>query len=196
MYSLIALPLMALTAHAASSSYCPLLGPAWPAPSLNTDSEFASATKSISQKLDALGKSGNLTDSISIQIFSGSEAKSLFTYSYTALPVKNATIGVKEVTEDSIFRIGSGSKLWTMLLLLMKTHSNIFNDPVAKYVPQLQSASKDLQHNSTMQLDQANYIQWDQVTIGELASHLAGIPRDCIILYPIEAITELQSQAC
>lgn len=180
MRSFAILALLPLVAHAASPSYCPLLGPVWPAPSLANSPDFASATKNISQTLDSLAKAGKLEDSISLQIFSGSEPQSSFTYSYTAPSIKNATLGVKEITEDTVFRIGSGSKLWTMFLLTIKTHGKILNDPVAKYIPQLRAASSDLQKNSTEKSYQANYIQWDQVTVGEIASHLAGFPRDCM----------------
>lgn len=181
MYPLLMLPFMALVTMAAKPAYCPLLGPVFPAPSyLSSDPTFAAAKANISMALDQAAHAGNLTDSVSLQIFSGSDPNPLFRYSYTAPITRNATIGVREVNENTVFRIGSGSKLWTMFLFLMRTHGALFNEPIAKYVPELLAAAKDVRHNSTRQRNKANYLQWNQVTIGELASHLAGLTRDCM----------------
>jgi CubicO group peptidase (beta-lactamase class C family) len=52
-------------------------------------------------------------------------------------------------------------------------------DPVAKYIPEIQAAVVDLLRNSTKRHDGINFTKWNEVTVGELASHLAGIARDC-----------------
>jgi CubicO group peptidase (beta-lactamase class C family) len=66
-----------------------------------------------------------------------------------------------------------------MLLLLIEDGFNILQDPVAKYIPEIQAAVVDLRRNSTKSRDGINFTKWNEVTVGELASYLAGIPRDC-----------------
>lgn len=173
-------------AYAENPSYCPLLGPVYPPPtSLSEHVDFLSATKEIVLYLEASAEAGNLSDSISLQIFSGRDEASLFRYSYTTPTTQNATLGVQEVNENTVFRIGSGSKLWTVLMLMMQTHGRIWNEPIAKYVPRLGVAANDARHNSTQLEDQIGFAQWGEVTVGELASHSAGIMRDCMCTEPL-----------
>jgi hypothetical protein len=56
-----------------------------------------------------------------------------------------------------------------------------FHEPVAKWVPELRDAAKKLRNNATMPNDKINHLRWDEVTIGELASHLAGVIREYIV---------------
>ncbi|KAJ5292306.1 uncharacterized protein N7443_008259 [Penicillium atrosanguineum] len=168
------LPLIALSVDAVKP-YCPLLGPIFPPPrSLVNSPEIAAAKRQITLVIEDAISAGNLTDSISLQIFSGSDNDSIFRYSYSAPVTSSATMGVKKVSEDTVFRIGSGSKLWTMFMFLLETDGDVFTDPITKYVPSLSTTS-----NATRKFTgKIDHIQWDGVTVGELASHLAGIPRD------------------
>jgi CubicO group peptidase (beta-lactamase class C family) len=61
-----------------------------------------------------------------------------------------------------------------MLLYMTFNGTRHFEEAVSKYVPELRSP-----YNRSQQIDQIDYVNWDEVTIGELASHQAGIPRDC-----------------
>ncbi|PLB39806.1 serine hydrolase domain-containing protein, partial [Aspergillus candidus] len=88
------------------------------------------------------------------------------------------TTGVRHVDKDTVFRIGSGSKLWTVLLLLKEMGDRVFSHPVGAYVPELLEAAEKFRHNKTAANDQANLMRWDEVTVGELASHMAGVTRD------------------
>ncbi|KAJ5087063.1 beta-lactamase [Penicillium alfredii] len=123
--------------------------------------------------LDNAVKTGKLKNSLSLQIFSAYDSKPLFEHYYTAPEVRNATRGVRKVDEDTVFRIGSGSKLRTMLLYMIETNGTRLDEPVAKYVPELKKAADKLGHSKMEQADEADYVQWDQGTIGELASDLA-----------------------
>ncbi|KAJ5884700.1 beta-lactamase/transpeptidase-like protein [Penicillium taxi] len=175
MRSLTLIPLIAVAAQAAQPAYCPLLGSFFPPPeSISSNAEFVAALDSISLELT----SANLTNSVSFQIFSGSDHFSAYKYSHTSSVTKQASHGVNEVDEDTVFRIGSGSKLWTMLLLMIETQGHILNERVINYVPHLRAASRHLCRNATMQADQADFLRWDEVTVGELASHLSGVARD------------------
>ncbi|KAI9926587.1 hypothetical protein MW887_004355 [Aspergillus wentii] len=184
MYSILLLFLLPVTL---ASSYCPLLGPVFPIPkSLCNNAAITTAKHNISSILDATTK-GTLplnsildlnSTSFSLQIFSTGDSAPLFEYSYTSPDIRNATVGVREVDGDTIFRIGSGSKLWTVLLLLIEKGDAVFAEPVAKYVPEIRDAVKELSRNTTEKRDGIDFPRWEEITIGELASHMSGIGRD------------------
>src|SRR2546430_9821303 len=68
----------------------------------------------------------------------------------------------RRVTEDSIFNLGSGAKVFatTLLAQAVKQGELSLDDPVAKYVTELQRGD-DIR----------------RVTLGQLASHTSGLPR-------------------
>ena len=111
-----------------------------------------------------------------MQIFSSQEHDSAFGFYHTDDPVTVGAVGVQEVDEDTVFRIGSVSKLWTMLLYMTLGGTRYFHEPASKYVPELRA-----RHNSTDTKYTIDHVQWSDVTIGELASHQAGILRDCTV---------------
>lgn len=113
-----------------------------------------------------------------MQVFDASDSGSLLSLSYTADSI-NTTLGVNQVDENTVFRIGSTSKLWTMLLLLIENGPASLDDPIARYIPELRQAVFELSRNSTMARDGIDFTKWNEVTLGELASHLSGIARDC-----------------
>ncbi|KAK3985433.1 beta-lactamase/transpeptidase-like protein [Cladorrhinum sp. PSN332] len=78
-------------------------------------------------------------------------------------------IGTDEVTANTVYRVGSISKIFTVLSVLQES-SISFEDPVTKYLPSL----NDNQPNGSS----IEAVQWDQVTVGSLASHISGIGRD------------------
>lgn len=159
---------------------CPLLGPIYPPPrDLSHDTAFNSALQNITSSIQDAVNAGHLSsDSISMQIFDASDSGSLLSLSYTADSI-NTTLGVNQVDENTVFRIGSTSKLWTMLLLLIENGSVSLDDPIARYIPELRQAVFELSRNSTMARDGIDFTKWNEVTLGELASHLSGISRDC-----------------
>jgi beta-lactamase class C len=67
----------------------------------------------------------------------------------------------KPVTDDTIFEIGSVSKLFTTLLLALEVNAGMmkFNDPVSKYLP------------DTGRLN----IPFDRITLKDLATHTSGL---------------------
>jgi CubicO group peptidase (beta-lactamase class C family) len=48
-----------------------------------------------------------------------------------------------------------------------------WNDPITRYVPELKQAQSNYSASSAI-----DSVQWEEVTLGELASHMAGITRD------------------
>lgn len=176
-------PFLAATLAAGSPNlYCPLLGPVFPPPqNLNDSPTWHDLRENITATLhseiqkaktsEEYGSVLNFTStSFALQIFSTSDSDPLLFEAYTSETTREANIGVQEVDQDTVFRIGSGSKLWTTLLLLKELGDGVFSDPVSKYVPELAAAEV---------ADGVSSVRWDEVTVGELVSHMAGIARDC-----------------
>ena len=74
------------------------------------------------------------------------------------------------VDENSIYRIGNISKAFTVYTFLLELGDRYWNDAVSSHVPELAAASTG---------NVVTQVQWDQVTLGDLAGQMAGIDRDC-----------------
>jgi CubicO group peptidase (beta-lactamase class C family) len=158
--------------HALSFQSCPFLGVDFPAPTkLAGSSIIQNATSNLLAAINTAINSGVNGSSFSIDIFSMHEPTSLFTFHHSS-PSLNSSVGVKTVDSNSIYRIGSISKLFTAYLLLIEAGDVHFSDPVTKFVPELQAAPQALS-------DDFDFVDWNSVTIGNLASHMSGIGRDC-----------------
>jgi CubicO group peptidase (beta-lactamase class C family) len=176
MRSLWSLCLLAVSVKTQKTADCPLLGPAFPAPTaLSRDPLFLKTTEQLTSQLNVAIENGTLPSiSFAVQIFSSLEDDSAFGFYHTDEPVKNGTVGVQTVDENTVFRIGSISKVWTMFLYMTMGGTKYFHEPISKYVPELRAS-----HNRTQAQDSIDHVRWSDVTIGELASHQAGILRDC-----------------
>ena len=170
---------------------CPIQGPAFPAPKdVASSSTFTQAKNQLLNTLDKAIHASNTTEvlgidpdsiSFSLQVFNTKKDQPLLEYYHTAPSIQNSTVGVSEVDADTVFRIGSVSKLWTVLMLLIEKGDASFSEPVAKYVPELRDAAIELKQNVTMRDDEIDHLRWDEVTLGELASHMAGAIRECTL---------------
>ncbi|KAE8420763.1 beta-lactamase/transpeptidase-like protein [Aspergillus pseudocaelatus] len=167
---------------------CPIQGPAFPAPKdVTSSSIFTQAKNQLLSTLEKATHASNITEvlgvdpdsiSFSLQVFNTKNDQPLLEYYHTAPSIQNSTVGVREVDADTVFRIGSVSKLWTVLMLLVEKGDASLSEPVAKYVPELRDAAIELRQNVTMRDDEVDHLRWDEVTIGELASHMAGVIRE------------------
>ena len=160
---------------------CPLLGPVLPAPTNPASATaVANAQSTFAAYLDGLLDTGTTdygtldtqTTSFSINIFSAHDETSLFSYHYEA-PGLNGSLTSGQLNDDTLYRIGSLSKLLTVYTLLIQVGDAYLDDPVTKYVPELAAAAA-----GAGQVDVHN-IRWEDITIRALGSHLSGIPRDC-----------------
>lgn len=77
---------------------------------------------------------------------------------------------------NTIYRVGSVSKLLTVYTYLAAVGDVSFNEPVTMYIPELAAYAK--QNASALNAGDINLVDWNDVTVGSLASHLAGIARD------------------
>lgn len=179
---LLCAPLLML---ASTSAYtpCPLLGPVFEPPShLASDFSFQGALKSLESTLEKAGTTGHShygkwaasTNGFAVGIFDTSSSDQLFSYQFTSKQIKASRLGATVITSDSLFRIGSLSKLITAYLFLIEAGSGYWDCPVTDYVPELATA----QHACSATSDPIGCIDWNDVTLGALASHMAGIPRD------------------
>lgn len=159
---------------------CPLEGAVYKAPSQPSKSEAIIKAKEAFEaelvrafKSDEESTFGTLgyQNSFSVELYSIHESEALHTHHWTA-PQVPTTSGQKNVDGNSIFRVGSISKLITTYIYLINAGFKGWNDPITDYVPQLK------EYAEKSKTDPLNVVDWDEVTVGGLASHLAGITTD------------------
>ncbi|KAL4876197.1 beta-lactamase/transpeptidase-like protein [Aspergillus karnatakaensis] len=115
--------------------------------------------------------------SFAIQIYSASDPKPLLEHYQSAKILKSVRRGVRSVDENTVFRVGSVTKLWTTLLLLIESGFSVIHEPVHKYVPQLQEFIGEVRADGGMEPNPIDVVEWEDVTVGELISHTAGMER-------------------
>lgn len=165
----------------AQPKHCSLLGPDIPPPRKPSNSTaiqtaLLSIQSAISSAINTENTTYGLLDttstSFSISIFSQHEPDSLFTYHYNAPSLANSSDGVKEIDGDSLYRIGSISKLLTVYTFLITVGDTSFNEPITKFIPELaQYTAQNPASNNEIDIT-----DWSSITIGSLTSHLGGIP--------------------
>ncbi len=141
---------------------CPILGPTYPEVLDPISSGvFAAAKASFNDEITKALASGQLDNgtAFSIQVFSRNSDKLLFDYHHGP-----------SVGPDTLYRIGSISKVMTVYTTLAELGDKYWTEPVTKYVPELAKLKvQDPVYNT----------DWSEVTLGALASYLSGIARDC-----------------
>ncbi|KAF5586420.1 nitrilase [Fusarium pseudocircinatum] len=153
-------------------SPCPLFGPDLPIPTaLGDDISIKDTLSEVLELVPSLDIDFQNT-SFSIDIFPATDKRPLFTYHHSGTYHGH---GVQVVNDTTVYRIGSISKLLTAYVYLLEVGDVSFNQPVTRYVPELADISARLRSKSASTLE---FVNWDVITIGALASHMAGIPRD------------------
>ena len=109
----------------------------------------------------------------SISFFSAEEGI-LFDHhqSLTTMPVSTSSSGI--VDGDYICGVGTVSKLITMYTLLTCAGDSHLANPITNYIPKLKALGKNLK----VEEDSIDHASWEDMTLGEVASHMAGIVRD------------------
>lgn len=178
----VSLGLSLLLAKSALAEYhpCVLIGPDVPIPkAVSSTSAFkdgiVSMKKAIADAIDSgvtsYGDMDASATSFSLEIYSLHEEDPLFTYHYDAPGLADSADGVKKIDSDSIYRLGSISKLLTVYTFLATVGDVSFNQPITKYIPEL--AEYAAEHAGD---DEIDFMDWDSVTIGSLTSQLSGMP--------------------
>ncbi|KAI2472479.1 beta-lactamase/transpeptidase-like protein [Annulohypoxylon bovei var. microspora] len=166
---------------------CPLDGPAFPKPLRLPESEAVkTAVATLKDKFVNITAAAQ-NYSMSIQVFSATDPLPLFSLSHTApsLASQNTT-GVKSVDENTVFRLGSLTKIYTIYAFLINAGDSYWNEPITKYVPELQALAN--------RSDPVNYVAWDDITLGGLATQLTGIPREYALLGELTQSKEIRGQ--
>ncbi|KAK8089738.1 beta-lactamase 2 [Apiospora hydei] len=156
---------------AVSLGPCPPLGPVLPAPVRpSADPDVQAAAKSFEGSLNAL-TAGYNASAVSVAVKSIHEDQPFFSFHYT--PPHFNTSGTHKVDADTVYRIASISKLFTVLGLLLLDGVRM-DDPVTKYLPQL----RDLKRQPGDEVNEITTLDWDEITLGSLASHQSGLGSD------------------
>ncbi|KAH7157346.1 beta-lactamase/transpeptidase-like protein [Dactylonectria estremocensis] len=150
----------------ADAKACPPMGAVFPAP--QAPSQNTAVKKAVSALKGALDEQTSAlfeASALSVGVKSIHEDDPLFTYHFT--PPK-AGSGAQEVGDDTMYRIASVSKLFTVLAALQNTDIDM-NASVLKYLPQLNETATD---------DPILSLNWEEITVASLAGHLSGLGVD------------------
>ncbi|KAI1265503.1 beta-lactamase/transpeptidase-like protein [Xylariaceae sp. FL1019] len=164
--------LLAKLSIAARDGLCPPLGPVLPAPiSPSSDTSVQAAIQNLTDYFRDLTADFNTTG-LAVAVQSIHEAKPMLEFYYTP-PTFDAN-GTTDVNSETVFRLGSISKMFAILSVLTSGVMKM-EDPVVKYVPELLQLSPE-----DSEVNDITSVAWNQVTIGSLASHLSGIGADLV----------------
>jgi CubicO group peptidase (beta-lactamase class C family) len=96
-------------------------------------------------------------------------------YHYTSPALNESSKKNQYTNQNSIYRIDGLTELFTVWSLLITQGDRILNAPVTEHLPELALASKN---------NRIGRVDWDDVTVGQLATHMSGIARDCEFFFP------------
>ncbi|KAF9770521.1 hypothetical protein IL306_011925 [Fusarium sp. DS 682] len=164
---------MALIAGSATASVIlsndvPLIGPSFLS---NFDISKTGFLNEAKEKFPSLiedlfeAKTLNKTDLIfAVDVFSASTNDSLYSYFHVGDTYKD-TLTKGNLTEDTIFRAGSVTKVFTVYAIIAKAGIEALSYPVSIFLPEL------LGNSSSNPLER---IDWSEITVGALAAQQAG----------------------
>ncbi|KAH9904273.1 beta-lactamase/transpeptidase-like protein [Xylariomycetidae sp. FL2044] len=164
-------------ASVAGIANCPFPGPAFPKPTNLAESNvintaIANLTATFNARGADIDTNPNGT-SWAIQVFSASSEEPVWENYHTALNLLGVdTPGTEAIEAGTVFRLGSVTKIFTILNFLIHAGDGYWNTPVTSFIPELNLLADKAQYDSIMNT------AWDEITLGNLASHMAGIVRD------------------
>ncbi|KAI0176545.1 beta-lactamase/transpeptidase-like protein [Hypoxylon sp. FL1284] len=184
MWLLGVLCLLAITRGVQSKPSCPLYGLGYPKPTNVLAEEGIQIARDaldgvFADYIDNSNETGSDRFSYSVEVFSASEDEPLWSHYWTApnLPTLNST-GVSKVDGDTVYRLGSVTKIFTALTFLAQVGDSMWNDPITKYLPEIRALVKDGDDAS----HSISKPDWEAITIGSLASQMSGLVRDYALL--------------
>ena len=162
-----------------TSLNCPLLGPDFAAPRNLSSSKLVTEAGTSFLRLvnDSTTVSGS--DAISVSLFSLDEDGALFEYHNSPANLAASPKSVRTIDTNIIYRVASISKLFTVRTFLIEAGDSYWSQPVTKFVPEL-AAAIEYGGNGSIEFDEIDNVHWEEVTLGSLASYMAGIARDGI----------------
>lgn len=153
---------------------CPIMGPRYPVPSgLSQWPSVKDALANLTNALDDLITSDGQseftdttpnTTTFAIAAFEADDSYDgapplLYEFYHLAPSFENTTA----IGSTNVYNLGGVSQVFTVYAFLAAAGQEMLNEPVTKFVPELSSDSP---------------IDWDSVLLFDLATDLAGIPRD------------------
>ena len=147
---------------------CPIQGPVYPSGfDLTKSDAVREATEQFPQVVEKLFSSGAIDPKQSyftVDVFSTSTNESFYSYSHVAIGL-NGTLTAGVLNDETIWRTGSVSKLFTVYALIAVAGLEVLEHPVTRYLPELSGNSRE---------DALTKMIWEDVTVGALASQQAG----------------------
>ncbi|KAI3333500.1 beta-lactamase/transpeptidase-like protein [Ustulina deusta] len=174
--------IQAIGSHAKQN--CPLYGLGYPKPTnLFGNQGIKNAASSLDsvfgQYIDNANNTGSDRFSYSVHVFSAYEQTPLWSHYWTAKNLETMnTTGVKKVDGDTVYRIGSLTKIFTMLTFLAEVGDSSWNEPITKFIPEIAVMAANGGDNS----HSLTSPDWGSITIGALASQISGLMRDYSML--------------
>ncbi|KAF5534098.1 beta-lactamase 2 [Fusarium phyllophilum] len=165
----------------ATPRYCPPYGPVLPAPRQASQHPAVQyAVDTITNVLKGQTAGFNLSG-VSVGVKSIYEDEPLLDFHYTP-PITNPKEGVKKIDSSTVYRLGSISKVFTVLaaLRLAEDGALSMNDPVTRWIPEL--AHRHSPHSG----GDLDVIHWDDITVGDAAGHLSGLVTTDISAFPFD----------
>ncbi|KAL6706258.1 hypothetical protein ACN47E_005993 [Coniothyrium glycines] len=172
------------SAFVLASPNCPLSGPEFPSPQRLADHPiWQSALANLTSVFDYIDDS-NITGidrfSYSVQVFSTNPGDPILWERHrTARNLPPETIGVSRVDGNTIYRLGSVSKVLTVLAFLAELGDVHWNQPITKVIPEIARLAG---RSTSSTFDVVRETAWDDVTIGSLAAQVSGLGRDYGVL--------------
>ena len=177
--------LLSLAVHVSSTPAAALLGPGFPPPKdLSSNSSLVHAAWSnFTATLESYMRANTTVEGLvrnldsytfSVGAFSiyDEAATETLQYHHTGPDVKSSNTGVNHVDGDSIYRVASITKLFTVYLTLLEVGSGYWDCPITDFLPDLAAFAEKTP------LDPLHVVDWNGVTLGTLAGQMSGIPRD------------------
>ncbi|EHA49675.1 beta-lactamase [Pyricularia oryzae 70-15] len=159
-----------MAVQAARNGLCPIPGPVLPAPKAPSSRPAAAVVAAGAKELlDGVTAALNYT-AVSIAVKSIHEDGYMLEYHRTP-PVLDPR-GVQQVDGKSVYRIASVTKVFAVLAVLLLDGVSL-DDPITKYFPEFEKLNEQPEVK-----DELTLVDWDEITLGALASHLAGIKAD------------------
>jgi CubicO group peptidase (beta-lactamase class C family) len=139
------------------ASPCPPTGPVLPLPKIPSDFPLPGLTKVLKEFIADSKDNGWNSSTNSFSVVATSPEHTFFHFHYPA-PLRNNS-GVDKVDGDTIYRVASVTKVFTVLAIWLEERMNL-DDPIGKYIKELDIPG------------------WEDVTLRLLTSQIAAIPRD------------------
>jgi CubicO group peptidase (beta-lactamase class C family) len=176
---------LGLGAQAALDGHCPPLGAVLPPPTRpSTHKAIPSAAAKLRAILDQMSATYN-NSAVSIGVKSIHEDDLMFEYAHT--PANKEKRGAQTIDSDTVFRLGSLTKVFPVLALLKLHDQGVrLDDPITKYVPELRGLKNEGREDNSIW-----DTQWDDVTLGALASHMSGTASDCKCMLAVSPRSQL-----